>query len=176
MIRSGGGAGVGGAHGGGSERGLRGEAPGHVVRVVTAEPLQLVVVRRTLRADELQGVWPKALDEVWGFVRRHGLKAGRNVMVYRGAGAGTMALEAGVEVFRPVPADENVFGSETPGGPAVMVEHWGSYDGIPRAHEAIRRHCEAEGLALAGTSWEVYGHYPSDQTLPLTEVFYALVG
>ena len=144
------------------------------VRIVTAEPLQLAVVRRTLRPDELQAVWPKALDEVWAFVRQHGLKAGRNVMVYRGAGAGQMTLEAGVEVFAALPADENVFSAQTPTGRAVTAEHRGSYDGIPLAHAAVRRHAEAEGLKLSGVSWEVYGHYPSDSTPPLTEVFYAL--
>ena len=151
------------------------DAPRHVVRLVTPEPLQLAVVRRTLRPEELQVVWPKALDEVWAFVRRQGIKAGRNVMVYRGAGSGMLALEAGVEVFGPVPVDEAVVESQTPGGRAVTTEHWGSYDGIALAHAAVRRHCEAEGLMLGAVNWEVYGHYPADKTPPLTEVFYSLV-
>ena len=150
------------------------KTPPHVVRIVTPEPLALAVVRRTLRPEELQSVWPKALDEVWAFVRRHGLKAGRNVMVYRPAGAGQMTLEAGVEVFAALPPDDNVFSAQIPFGRAVTTEHRGSYDGIPLAHAAIKRHCEAEGLRLAGPNWEVYGHYPSDSTPPLTEVFYAL--
>jgi hypothetical protein len=150
------------------------ETPPPVVRVVTPEPLHLAVVRRTLRREDLQAVWPKALDEVWAFVRRHGLKAGRNVFVYRDNHGGQFTLEAGVEIFSPLPPDEHVFSAQTPPGRAVTAEHWGSYDGIPMAHAAIRRHCEAAGLTRGGTNWEVYGHYPSDNTPPLTEVFYSL--
>ena len=39
------------------------------------EPVALAVVRRVLRADELQAVWPAAL-EVWAFVRGNGVKGG----------------------------------------------------------------------------------------------------
>jgi effector-binding domain-containing protein len=148
----------------------------HVVRVVTLAPLSLAVVRRTLRADELQAVWPKALDEVWAFVRHHNLKAGRNVFVYRDNHDRRFTLEAGVEIFAPLPSDEQVFGAQTPSGRAATTEHWGSYDGIPLAHAAVRRHCEAAGLTRGGVNWEVYGHYPSDSTPPLTEVFYSLAG
>ena len=150
------------------------EDPHHVVHIVAPEPLPLAVVRRTLRADELQAVWPAALDEVWAFVRAHGLKAGRNVFVYRAGRDGLFTLEAGVEIFSPLPASDTVFSSHTPTGRAVTAAHRGSYDGIPLAHAAVRRHCEAKGLQLAGPNWEVYGHYPSDQTPPLTEVFYLL--
>jgi effector-binding domain-containing protein len=119
-------------------------------------------------------VWPAALDEVWAFVRTHSLKAGRNVFVYRPFRDQLITLEAGVELFSPLPASDQVFSSQTPTGRAVTAEHRGSYDGIPLAHAAIRRHCDAAGLQLAGPSWEVYGHYPADQTPPLTEVFYLL--
>jgi effector-binding domain-containing protein len=148
--------------------------PHHAVRIVTPDPLPLAVVHRTLHPDALQAVWPPALDEVWAFVRTHGLKAGRNVFVYRPAQDQQITLEAGVELSSPLPANDHVFSSQTPTGRAVTAEHRGSYDGIPLAHTAIRRHCAAAGLQLAGPSWEVYGHYPSDQTPPLTEVFYLL--
>ena len=146
----------------------------HTVRVITPEPLQLAVVRRTLRAEDLQAVWPAALDEVWTFIRAHALKAGRNVLVYRPGTDSQFTLEAGVELFSPLPPNDHVFISHTPPGRALTAAHHGSYDGIPLAHAAIRRHCETTGLRLAGPNWEVYGHYPADQTPPLTEVFYLL--
>ena len=150
------------------------EGARHAVRVARVEPVALAVVRRVLRVDELQAVWPAALDEVWAFVRGNGVKAGRNVLVYRDFHDGVMTLEAGVEVSGQIPPDGHVFGSATPGGRAAMVEHRGGYEGIPLAHAAIREHCAAVGLAPTGPSWEVYGHYPTDQTPPVTEVFYLL--
>ena len=155
---------------------FRSEGARHVVRVARVEPVALAVVRRVLRADELQAVWPAALDEVWAFVRGNGVSAGRNVMVYRDSREGMMTLEAGVEVSGPIPASETVVSSATPGGTAAMVEHRGGYEGIPLAHAAIREYCAAAGLALTGPSWEVYGHYPSDETPPVTEVFYLVGG
>jgi len=146
----------------------------HTVHVVTPQPLQLAVVRRTLRAADLQAVWPAALDEVWTFIRTHTLEAGRNVLVYRPETDSQFTLEAGVELFSPLPTNDHVLTSHTPTGPAATAAHHGSYEAIPLAHAAIRRHCEAAGLQFAGPNWEVYGHYPSDQTPPLTEVFYLL--
>ena len=148
----------------------------HAVHVVTPEPLPLAVVRRSLRAGELQAIWPAALDEVWTFIRTHSLKAGRNVLIYQPGSDSQFTLEAGVELFSPLPANDHVFSSHTPTGRAATAAHHGSYDGIPLAHAAVRRHCESAGLRLAGPNWEVYGHYPSDQTPPLTEVFYLLAG
>jgi hypothetical protein len=43
-----------------------------------------------------------------------------------------------------------------------------------KPHEAVRAWCAAQGHALAGPNWEVYGHWNHDPQQLITEVFYLL--
>ena len=42
------------------------------------------------------------------------------------------------------------------------MTHLGPYDGLGRAHEAIRQWCQAHGHRPAGPTWEIYGHWQPD--------------
>jgi hypothetical protein len=56
----------------------------------------------------------------------------------------------------------------------AAVTRIGGYDGLQGAHQAIHAWCRLHGHALAGPSWEIYGHMCDPQSLPRTEVFYLL--
>ena len=143
------------------------------VRLAHVNSIPLAVVRRLASPSELGTVVPACCGVVWAFVRARNLKAGRNIAIYWN---GDIRLEVGVELEGPVPEDADVVRSATPAGPAVSVAHFGPYDQLGAAHEAIRQWSAANHQRLLGPNWEVYGHWQSewnaDPTRIRTDVFY----
>jgi effector-binding domain-containing protein len=113
--------------------------------------------------------WPVLLDEVWAFVRRTGLAAGRNVMLYRDEAPN---VEVGVEAEGAFVPGGRVVASSLPAGLAAHTVARGapSAEGISAAHAAVLAWCEAEGHPLDGRRWEVYGHWRDDQDPALYEI------
>jgi effector-binding domain-containing protein len=66
--------------------------------------------------------------------------------------------------------------SSTPAGTVVSAIHFGPYQGLGAAHEAIRAWCIAHEHGLAGPNWEIYGHWQSewnaDPSRIRTDVYY----
>ena len=95
-----------------------------------------------------------------------------------GAG-GEINLEVGVELDSPFAGCGEVVGSATPAGQVAFTTHYGPYGRLDEAHEAIRSWCRNNGHALAGPSWEVYGHWEEewdrDPSKICTEVCYLVV-
>jgi hypothetical protein len=136
----------------------------------------LAVVRRRARQQDLSKVVPDACGTVWSVVRAQQIPgAGRHVAVYLD---GVINLEVGVELDAPFGGYGEVVGSSTPSGPVATTTHYGPYGLLHEAHDAIRRWCANNGRALAGPSWEIYGHWKdewnSDPTLITTDVYYLL--
>ena len=85
----------------------------HVVTIVTNAATPTAVVRETTTWDAFPTRWRALLDEVWAFVRREGLTAGRNVMVYADD---VPNVEVGVEVSEAFSPGERVMPSVLPAG------------------------------------------------------------
>jgi effector-binding domain-containing protein len=137
----------------------------------------LAVVRRRARSHELARVVPDACGTVWGVVRAQQVSgAGRHIAIYWDD---QINLEVGVELAAPFPGHGEVVGSATPAGPVATTTHYGPYGKLHEAHEAIQRWCRNNGYALAGPSWEIYGHWQdewnSDPSKICTDVVYLLV-
>ena len=145
------------------------------VQVGHVNSIPLAVVRRQARASELARIVPEACGVVWAFVRSNQLRAGRNVALYLD---GTIRLEVGVELTGPLPADGDVIASATPAGLAASVVHYGPYDRMGSAHQAIRDWAAAHHREFAGPSWEIYGHWQDDWNADpsriRTDIFYQL--
>jgi len=143
------------------------------VHLTNAEPIPTAVVRRRARRSELSTVVPQGCGLVWNFARAHGLKAGRHVALYLN---GNIDIEVGVEVSGPFEEEGEVVRSNTPTGAVVTAVHFGPYQHLGEAHEAIRQWCAANGHQLTGLNWEIYGHWqPEWDTNPAairTDVFY----
>jgi effector-binding domain-containing protein len=141
---------------------------------VTVRPL--AVVRRQAKAQELSRVVPAACGTVWGVVRAQQIKgAGRHVALYWD---GVINLEVGVELDTPFSGHGEVVSSATPSGAVATAVHFGPYQQLHAAHQAIRAWCAQYGHALAGPNWEIYGHWLDewnrDPTKIRTDVFYLL--
>lgn len=136
----------------------------------------LAVVRLRAAQRELPRVVPAACGKVWNVIKARQITgAGRHVALYLDD---QINLEVGVELDVPFVGDGDVVPSVLPQGTAATAVHMGPYDRLHGAHQAIRDWCAAQGHALAGPSWEIYGHWLDewnrDPSKIRTDVFYLL--
>ncbi len=99
---------------------------------------------------------------------------GQNIFIYREANAGQLIVDFCVGVTAPFAAVGEVVPMETPHGAAAMTTHYGDYGRLHEANAAILEWCRANDRALAGPSWEVYGHWDADPARLRTEIYYLL--
>jgi effector-binding domain-containing protein len=85
-----------------------------------------------------------------------------------------MNIEVGVEVFQPFAGNGRVVCSSIPAGVVATAAHFGPYHRLGEAHDAVLKWCAAQGHALAGLSWEVYGHWDEDPAKLRTDVYWLI--
>jgi effector-binding domain-containing protein len=141
------------------------------VRLEQAASQTTAVVRCQAAPGTLTTVIPQLCGEVWSFLRAAQVPgAGRHVALYLD---GAINLECGAEVAQPFVGDSRVVCSSTPAGTVATTMHIGPYNLLHGAHNAVVTWCAANGHALAGPNWEVYGHWRDDEE-PRTDVYYLL--
>jgi effector-binding domain-containing protein len=146
------------------------------IRIEQAGSHPLAVVRRRESLLELSKVVPECCGLVWNALRAHKIEgAGRHVAVYWD---GEINLEVGVEMAAPFAGVGEVVSSATPAGQVATTVHFGPYQRLHHAHQAIRDYCANHGYTLAGPDWEIYGHWKdewnTDPSKIRTEVYYLL--
>ena len=144
--------------------------------VVRAEPARLLaVVRERMAVSEVPARFSNLLARVYAAAASTGLVLdGRNVFVYRGAGIGPIDVEFGVGVAAPFDAIGEVECSTLPAGLVASTAHFGTYETLGAAHEAIHAWSRGTGRALDAVRWEAYGHWEDDPARRRTDVFYRL--
>ena len=154
---------------------IRKHMPQHDVQVAHISSVPVAVVRVQARPAEFARLVPEYCGVVWKFVRARQLRAGRNVAIYWDS---SVRLEVGVELDEEFPESDSVVRSATPAGPVASVVHFGPYQQLGAAHDAIHRWCAAHNHRLAGPKWEIYGHWQNewnqDPSRIRTDVFYLL--
>jgi effector-binding domain-containing protein len=137
---------------------------------VAARPTMVAAAATTWQ--EFPTVWRELLDEVWACLRANGINRGcRNVMLYLDD---QPHVEVGVLIDEPPPLTGQLVASALPAGRAAMTTHWGPYQGLAGAHQAVIDWCDAQGLRRAGPRWEVYGPHHDDPAQVWTEVYWLL--
>ena len=117
----------------------------------------LAVVRRRASMQQLPKVVTESCGLVWGVLRAQQIKgAGRHVTLYLDDQTN---IEVGVELDIPFAGFGEVVGSALPAGPVATATHFGPYNQLHRAHQAIRDWWRLTVTPLAGPSWEIYGHW-----------------
>jgi effector-binding domain-containing protein len=145
--------------------------------VETVEPRLIAASRGRVRSGNLLEVAMPLADKVWEFIREHPEipQPGINIWLYLPEGSGEeFVVKVGAEVLKPFDAIGPVVCSQTPGGLVAKTLHIGPYSGIPGAHAAIKEWCGKEGRTLAGSNWEIYGHWNEDESKLQTEICYLL--
>jgi effector-binding domain-containing protein len=151
---------------------IEGGTMDYQVSVMQVASQLTAVVRFQASIDQLAQRIPQACGEVWEFVRSTPLvQPGRNLALYLDD---TMNIECGVEVFHPFVGNDRVVCSRTPAGWVATTAHFGPYNRLKEAHDAVRKWCTDHGHTLAGPSWEVYGHWTDDPAQLRTDVFWLL--
>ena len=136
----------------------------------------LAVVRRQASMQRLGAVIPQACGLVWSALRAAKVRgAGRHVAVYLDS---VMNLEIGVEMDAPFAVAGEVIASALPAGEVAITTHFGPYQQLREAHEAIHRWCEVNGREPIRPCWEIYGHWldewNKDPSKIRTDVYYLL--
>src|SRR5262245_6841449 len=131
-------------------------ASDYTVSVQNLSAVPVAVIRRTARSSELPKLMPEFCGRVWSVLKSQQARGGRHVAIYWN---GDIRLEAGAETESPFADADAVVHSATPAGRAAVVTHFGPYQTLGGAHEAVHHWAETHGERLAGPSWEVYGHW-----------------
>jgi effector-binding domain-containing protein len=145
------------------------------IRLLSLPSIPVAVIKRTATAGELSTIVPEYCGIVWNELRRQGAKGGRHIAIYWN---GDIRLEVGAELEGPFTEHDSVVRSATPSGTVATTTHFGPYQRLGDAHDAVRGWCAANGHRLAGPSWEIYGHWraewDSNPALIRTDVFYQI--
>jgi effector-binding domain-containing protein len=145
---------------------------------VAVQPRRAIAsVAWTTTAEQFPDQWRGMLDEVYAWLRRAGEHGGCNVMLYRDLPEDDrIGVEVGVEVSGPFSPSGRVRPSALPAGLAATTTHYGPFEGLGAAHQAVRRWCAGQGRELTGERWEVYGDWEEDPARLQTTIFYGLAG
>lgn len=141
--------------------------------VVTARPV--AGVRAQVARGRVAQEFGRYLDQVYAAARVGAVALdGQNIFIYRDTTGEHITVDFCVGVKAPFAAVGAVVPMETPHGVAVTTTHLGDYGGLGQANAAILAWCRANDRALAGPSWEVYGHWHADPAKLRTDVYYLL--
>jgi len=136
----------------------------------------LAIVRRQASMQQLGPVIQQACGLVWNALRAQQVKgAGRHVAVYRDS---VMNIEVGVELEAPFTGAGEVVPSSLPAGEVAVTTHFGPYQRLVDAHEAIHHWCKTNSREPIRPCWEIYGHWldewNNDPSKIRTDVYYLL--
>jgi len=141
--------------------------------IVAARPV--AGVRALVARGRVPQEFGRHLDQVYAAARAGAVVLdGQNIFIYRAATNEQLTVDFCVGVKGPFAAVGAVLPLETPHGVAAMTTHHGDYGGIGQANAAILAWCRANDRAIAGPSWEVYGHWHDDPAQLRTDVYYLL--
>jgi hypothetical protein len=117
------------------------------------------------------------LREPWALIRATpGLRTdGDNVAIYWDESGGG-SIEVGVQVVRDFESTETVVCSATPAGTVARTAHFGPYNRLRAAHNAVRAWCRQNQRETALPFWEIYGDWSDDPAKLRTDVLYLLKG
>jgi effector-binding domain-containing protein len=142
------------------------------VQLVQVMPQLTGVVQCQAKAADLSTVVPQLCGEVWSFFRASQLpRPGRHLALYLDD---VMNIEVGAEVSQPFAGNGRVVCSAMPTGRVATAAHYGPYNKLGEAHDAVRNWATQNGHALAGICWEIYGHWNDDPAQLRTDVFWLL--
>lgn len=144
------------------------------VSVQTAPARGMAAVHARLAAARVPATFGTYLDQVYAAARAGAVTVdGQNIFLYRDGDNGELEVDFGVGVAAPFPATGAVRYTELPTGRVATATHLGDYGQLGRTHSAVIDWCRANGHALAGPRWEVYGHMGPDVE-PRTDVYWLL--
>ena len=69
---------------------------------------------------------------------------------------GKILIEAGMPLTVALDGEDMMMATMSPGGKVVKATHWGAYDKVGPAHDALHQYINVMKMEFAGAPWEVY--------------------
>jgi effector-binding domain-containing protein len=115
------------------------------------------------------------LREVWSHIQKLGEQpVGRPVTCFHSVEEDIVDVEAGLPVAEATIGEGRITVSELPGGQVVSTYHFGPYDKLNLAEEALNIWVHDNAREEAGPSWQIYWTDPGEGLNPnewKTEIF-----
>jgi effector-binding domain-containing protein len=112
-------------------------------------------------------VLQEILPEVWKYLQRSGVEpSGPPFTRYHGFKDDQVDLEGGMPVAKPVDGEGRVVPGELPGGMVVTTVHYGPYEKLPEAHDALHVWLRGQDKETNGPQWEFYWTDPGVEPDP----------
>lgn len=148
-------------------------------RQIAAQPV--ATIRVETPPAEMDSVQDTALPEVRGYLESAGVPpSGPSFVRYHHIDLEQADIEVGFPVSAPVRGAGRVAAGELPGGTVAVTNHFGSYDTLPAAYDALAQWLEAHGHnPMATAPWTIYWTDPGeepDQGKWRTEILWPLAG
>lgn len=145
------------------------------------DPQPLAAIRYRVPAGELPRIMGEAFGRLFGHVGRLGGRPTGDVLsVYHAFDEQGVDVEAAIGVAAPVaeePGDGpegRIIASSLPGGLCAHTTHYGPYDELGTAYEAVTAWMQEHGYEPAGPMWEIYRNDPhavADPSEIVTDVY-----
>lgn len=144
------------------------------IKEVPAQPV--MSIRLVTTQAQLGDVMDQVLPEVWGYLEGKGVPpVGAPFARYHDYTPERIDLEVGLPVAQALEGAGRIQAGELPGGPVAATRHFGPYDQLGQAYDALAAWIKQQGRESSRAPWEVYLTNPAE--LPnsadwQTEVFW----
>ncbi|GEM_PF-6016199 len=147
------------------------------IRTERAAAMQFAAVRDRATFADLSEKILRHVGTVIQSLRAADIPFGRCIVLYGDHEDKTpagFAIAVGWEVDVPfTDASAGISTIQTPAGEVASTVHIGPYSDLHKAHAAIHRWCEQQGLRRMVANWEVYDHQREGRPVR-TDVYYLL--
>jgi effector-binding domain-containing protein len=130
--------------------------------LLSLDPATTAVIRGTVPAAGLRDFFDSAFRTLPRVLGAQGVSVRSPAFaLFRGVPTDTFDLEVGFVTDQPVRPEDGVVAGSLPGGRAVRLTHFGSFDGLGSSWERLDAWMRAQGLSGGPQRWEVYVTQPS---------------
>ncbi|MCM4084370.1 GyrI-like domain-containing protein [Paractinoplanes hotanensis] len=135
-------------------------------RVLTAQ--NTAVVRGSMPTERVPAWMAGVYEQVNRYLTDRGIRTDGPPFARYTFHGGAVDVEAGFPVLEPIRDGGRVVSSRLPGGTAAVTTHYGRYEDLALAYQAIADWMKERGVESAGPHWEVYYTNPAAQPDPAT--------
>jgi effector-binding domain-containing protein len=136
---------------------------GYDVEVKDVEAQPMLAIRATAPSAELPGVFREAINEVWTYLERIGVKpSGPSFGIFHEYGE-TVDLEAGFPVPEGTEGEGRIRAGEIPAGRVASTWHVGPYTKLGEAYQAMDEWMHGQGHDHGQPPRELYWTGPGDE-------------
>ena len=142
--------------------------------VTQSESVNIAIAEIRAPMMEVPAHIPVLLEKVAGYLTGNGYAPGLCYVVYDDFAAGTMRMRAGFTIDEAISESDEVSVMQLAATTTAHTTHYGSYDGIPAAHQAVREFCVNNNYGQQDLSWEIYTEWHEDDAKLVTDIHVAL--